>query len=84
MNELTKYLISMGLPGIVILGLAWALLKLYNQLTALTEQRTAEIVKLQRETVEVIERNTAALDKHSETLERVKLFDTPRRRTKGD
>jgi len=68
---LLDILLKMGLPGVVIVGLAFALRTLYQELTELHTTRAAELKELHGKTGEVIGRNTAALDRHGESMQKI-------------
>ena len=59
-------LLQMGLPGIVIVALSAALVKLYNALQLSQEKRIAEAVDNRT----AVERNTSALTALTEVIQR--------------
>lgn len=63
-------LLSLGLPGIIILALGYACYRLFGLYIEVQEKRVAE----GRETVKAVEENTSALDR---------LTDLVRDRAKG-
>lgn len=83
---ITSQLLSMGLPGIVIVGLAYVIYMLYNRMNQMQKEFHAELKELSNENkanslkmTEVIERNTSASDRHSDLIAKV-----VERRKRGD
>jgi len=66
--EVASILLSLGLPGVVILCLGWYCLQLDKRLNILHETRATEAKALHAKTSEVVERNTAALDQHTDVI----------------
>ncbi len=86
----TSYLLSMGLPGIVIIALAWALFKIYQEKEALhalrhadNEQRHSEMVKIETRSVEAIERSSTSMDNQAAAMAKV-VESNNRRARRGD
>lgn len=63
-NLIVNQLLPMGLPGVVIIALAWAYKQKDDKVDELNEKRIAE----GRETIKSIEQNTAALDTLTEVI----------------
>jgi hypothetical protein len=59
-----QYLVSLGLPGVVILGLTYAVKTIWNRYSDSQEAR----IKEGRECVEAISNNTHALEKLTDVL----------------
>ena len=79
-TSITSQLTSMGLPGIVILCLGVVVYTLYKQIIAVHTQRSDELKALHSKTAQVIEHNTAALDRHSEIVAKVVEVTAPRKK----
>lgn len=62
--EAISGLLSLGLPGIVILALAYAYIKKDNKVDEVNERRIAE----SRESIKAIEQNTNTLETLTEVL----------------
>lgn len=62
---MTDALLSMGLPGVVILGLAYALSRVYRSKEKLHEERLSDWKTL----TEIVSENKLALRQHAEAME---------------
>lgn len=78
----TTQLLQMGLAGLVIIGLAVVVYVLYKQVVASNKAAMEDMKERQSRMIEVIERNTAALDKHSEVV--AKVVEANKRPRKGE
>lgn len=83
----TTQLLSMGLPGVVILILLGGLVYLYkrvekfqSELNAQQELRITDIKELAVKLGGVIERNTAVLERNTDLLEDVKIEEPATKR----
>lgn len=63
-NIIINQLLPMGLPGVVIIALAWAYYKKDQKVDELNEKRIAE----GRESIKAIEQTTAALETLTEVI----------------
>ena len=70
--EVASILLSLGLPGVVIFCLGWYCLQLDKRLNVLHETRANEAKALHAKTSEVVERNTAALEQHTDVISALK------------
>lgn len=68
-ESITSTLLTMGLPGIVILVLGYSCYALYRRLDAIHADRINDAKSAQERAVSALERNTAISEKVAENLE---------------
>ncbi len=77
-----KILLTMGLPGVVILGLGYAVYRLWLHNVESQKANSEAMTQMLTKSVGAIEKNTAALDAHSDAIG--KVTSAFRRRTSKD
>jgi len=69
MDNATQTLLQMGLPGVVIIGLSWTCHLLYRRVIELQADLVREMKDALMRTHDVVDRNTAALEKQTTLVE---------------
>jgi len=67
-SSVIEGLLQLGLPGIIILVLAWVVYKQSLKLDALHTEKFEIAKTMLTKAIETVERNTAALDDHREVI----------------
>lgn len=65
-QKAVEYLLAQGIPGVVILGLGWAVFKLYNR----NQELHQTLYDIGRESVKANEATTAAINRLTDLLMR--------------
>ena len=63
-QRVVEYLLAEGIPGVIILGLGWAVYKLYNR----NQELHSTLYEVGRESVKANEATTAAINRLTDLL----------------